>query len=94
MILVFYLDPPYVHETRGIRRRNASYCHEMSDHDHMMMAAALQNIEGIAVLSGYRCPMYDEMFSDWHRFDKNTYADGAQKRVESLWINRIDGKRG
>lgn len=83
---VFYLDPPYVQSTRGMRRRNASYAHELTDHDHTMLAAALANIEGTALISGYRCDLYDDLYGTWARTDRLAYADGAQKRTESLWI--------
>ena len=50
---LFYLDPPYVHGSRGDA---AAYGHEMSDADHRDLAALLHGIEGRAVLSGYRGP--------------------------------------
>ena len=84
---LFYLDPPYVQSTRGMRRRNASYNHEMTDQDHVMLASALYNIQGKAVISGYRCDLYDDLYGSWLRVDKLAYADGAQERTESLWLN-------
>ena len=91
---LFYLDPPYVHSTRGMRRRNAAYRHEMTDGDHRDLAAALYKIEGMAVLSGYRCELYDELYRSWRRFDRRSLADGAVKRVESIWMNEPAVKYG
>ena len=84
-----YVDPPYVHSTRGLKqwRTPQSYRHEMSDDDHRKMAACLHSLKGMVVLSGYRCELYDELFKDWRRIDRDAHADGARDRVESLWFN-------
>ena len=42
---------------------------------------------GPVVVSGYRCPLYDELFADWQRVDIATHADGARGRTESLWLS-------
>ena len=83
---LFYLDPPYVHGSRGDA---AAYGHEMTDDDHRALAARLQGIEGRAVLSGYRCELYDELFADWQRIDAPEKLCNSSKgrRVESLWLN-------
>jgi len=85
---VHYVDPPYVHSTRGMRSRAPSYRHEMTDAAHRDMARALYGLRGAVVLSGYRCELYDELFGAWHRIDLATHADGARNRVESLWFSR------
>lgn len=84
-----YVDPPYVHSTRGLKqwRTPQSYRHEMSDDDHREMAACLHSLKGMVILSGYRCDLYDELFAKWRRVDKDAHADGARDRVESLWFN-------
>ena len=82
---LFYVDPPYPHETRSKKDRG-TYNHEMSDEDHRLLLKFIYNLEGLVVLSGYRCPMYDAL--PWKRFDRKTYADGARKRTESLWVNK------
>ena len=84
-----YLDPTYVHETRNLKRGNAIYAFEMTDDDHRLMAERIKTLKGMIVLSGYKCPLYQELFEDagWERFDKETHADGAKDRVESLWLN-------
>lgn len=84
-----YVDPPYVHSTRTAwagRGSRAGYRHEMTDQDHQEMAMALRRLSGTVILSGYRCPIYDDLFSDWQRFDDSALADGARPRLESLWI--------
>lgn len=81
-----YVDPPYVSETRGDGNRDV-YQYEMADDDHREMADCLRSLKGMVVLSGYRCPLYDELFEGWKRIDRDAHADGARERVESLWFN-------
>lgn len=85
---VHYVDPPYVHETRHMRERSQDYKHEMTDEQHRDMAEVLASLCGTVVLSGYRCPLYDEIFKGWQRVDAAAHADGARDRVESLWLSR------
>ncbi len=54
---LFYVDPPYPHITRG-RVRVHRYRVEMSDEQHRQLAAALHQVKGIVVLSGYDCELY------------------------------------
>ena len=84
---LFYIDPPYPHSTRGMRRRNAAYRHEMADDDHIELAMTLHQCNSMVVVSGYSCELYDDLYREWQRVDRGSYADGAAKRVESLWIN-------
>ena len=83
---LFYLDPPYVHGSRGDR---AAYGHEMTDTDHCDLAAVLSAIKGRAVLSGYRSALYDELFASWHRVDADEKLCNSSKgkRRECLWMN-------
>lgn len=83
---VFYLDPPYVHASRGDR---SAYGYEMTDADHERLAAVLHAIRGRAVLSGYRTFLYDELYADWRRVDapeKTCHSVRAPRR-ESLWLS-------
>ena len=84
---VHYVDPPYVHDTRHHRTRAPAYRHELTDDQHRALASALHELRGMVVLSGYRCPLYDELFADWRRVDVSTHADGAKDRTESLWMS-------
>ena len=83
---LFYLDPPYVHASRGDA---SAYSHEMTDADHCDLATVLSGIQGRAVLSGYRSRLYDELFPDWCRVDADERLCNSSKRTrrESLWMN-------
>lgn len=85
---LFYLDPPYPLSTRGKQAAAAGYRFEMTDEQHGEMAAALHSINGMAIVSGYACALYDrKLFADWSRIEKETHADGARDRTEVLWIS-------
>ena len=83
---LFYLDPPYVHKSRGDKH---AYFGEMSDVDHTELACLLQNIKGRAAISGYRSDLYDLIYADWHRVDapEKICHSVRQPRQESLWMN-------
>lgn len=86
-----YVDPPYVHSTRGAgaaRVRERDYRFEMTDDDHRRLAAAQRGGKGMVVLSGYACDLYDrELYPDWKRVERAHHADGARARTEVLWLN-------
>jgi DNA adenine methylase len=84
---LFFLDPPYVHNTRNIERGNASYAMEMTDQDHIDMATVAKGIRGGVIIAGYDCELYRELFKTWHLSQKLALADGARPRTECLWIN-------
>ncbi|WP_023873968.1 MULTISPECIES: DNA adenine methylase [Pandoraea] len=82
-----YVDPPYVHSTRKLATHAPAYRHEMNDDQHRELAESLCGLQGMVVLSGYRCDLYDELFKGWARIDGRAHADGARPRVESLWLS-------
>ena len=87
---LFYVDPPYMAETRD---RGRDYRHEMSDADHSDLLDALLGLRGMVVLSGYPHHTYDNALADWHRAEKQALADGARQRTEVLWINPACAQR-
>lgn len=83
-----YVDPPYVYETRNARNAGSTYRHELTDEQHIELAIALHGLRGFVMLSGYSCPLYDDLYGKWTRSDHSSHADGARDRTECLWINR------
>jgi DNA adenine methylase len=81
-----YVDPPYIHSTRGRNDKQRQYRHEMNDEQHRELLAFLPSLKGHVVLSGYAHPMYDEALPGWRRVEFNALADGALPRKEVLWI--------
>lgn len=90
---LFYLDPPYVHQTRTMNRGNACYAFEMTDNDHIEFAEQVHRINGMVVISGYEGELYAELFKDWTVLKKKHFADGASERTECLWINKAATKK-
>lgn len=89
---LFYVDPPYPHSTRTalqVKSHNdAAYKHELTDADHQALAQVLHDVEGMVVLSGYACPLYDrELYADWERHTRKALADGGRIRTEVVWLN-------
>lgn len=80
-----YVDPPYPEAQRG---NYGAYRHEMSDDDHRALASVLHSLQGMVIVSGYACDLYDvELYPDWQRVTRSTHADGARDRIEVLWIS-------
>lgn len=88
---LFYLDPPYLHETRAT---TGEYAHEMATPQHFELLVALKHIQGRFLLSGYHSAMYDShaIQNGWtcHKMKINNHAAGGKtKRVmtEVIWCN-------
>lgn len=88
---LFYCDPPYPFSTRSLPRGASQpfcYRHEMTDEQHIALAETLRAVQGMVVLSGYPCEMYDaDLYADWTRIERKAFADGASERTEVLWLN-------
>lgn len=80
---LFYLDPPYLEETR---KRFGAYSHELSDLDHVELLEAAAKCKGAVIISGYESPLYSKALKDWRRVERKAMADGAKERTEVLWI--------
>ena len=88
---MFYLDPPYLHETRAT---TADYQFEMDEMQHRELLATVTNEtrKGKFMLSGYQSKVYGEFLGGWkcHTFElPNNAAGGDSKRrmTECLWCN-------
>src|SRR5262249_18567912 len=86
--VLFYLDPPYHHSTRTARD---TYAHEMDDAGHRRLLDVAAQCEGAVAISGYHCPLYDEMLRDWRCVEwsmPNHAGQGKakQRRLEVLWL--------
>jgi len=55
-----FVDPPYVHDTRNMQ--HAAYAHELTDQDHVALAAALHGLSGMVLLAGYPSALYEELY--------------------------------
>lgn len=96
--VLFYVDPPYVPETR----RDGGYRHEMTVEQHRHLLQIITTCKGMVILSGYDNPLYRSFLGDWqlHQFEVTAHSvaktkatglqgKGAMKeqtRTESVWI--------
>lgn len=90
---LFYVDPPYPQSTRSSIRCDGdterAYACDMLDDDHRVLGKLLHGLEGMVVLSGYACDLYDkELYGDWTRHERATPADAGVWRTEVLWLNK------
>jgi DNA adenine methylase len=87
---LFYLDPPYLHETRASTGEYGE--HEMTTADHLELLRAIKKCTGKVALSGYRSALYDAELAGWarHEFELANHAAGGKAKrrvVECLWTN-------
>lgn len=83
---LFYLDPPYPHDSRGDKK---AYLYEMTDGEHRELAEVLHGVKGKVAVSGYHGYLMDELYKDW------AFCEGPIKnclsvkkpRQEVLWTN-------
>ncbi|MHB1266410.1 MAG: DNA adenine methylase [Acidithiobacillus ferriphilus] len=88
---LFFVDPPYMHETRAMAG-NRTYRHEMTEHDHRDLLDRLVRVEGFVVISGYPTKIYEEILipAGWERFSRAASISGNRgttMRMECVWIN-------
>jgi DNA adenine methylase len=83
---LFYCDPPYLHSTRG-ERPEAYGEYELSRAGHVRLAEVLRGLAGVAVVSGYRCGLYDELYAGWTRHDRTAQGNFGKRHKESLWVS-------
>jgi DNA adenine methylase len=92
---LFYLDPPYIHETRKMTYK---YAHELKTSQHKELVEILLHIKGKVILSGYDHEIYDRLLDkDWKKVFLGEYDKRSEKAVnksrskgqEFVWINYI-----
>lgn len=88
---LFYLDPPYLHETRAT---TGEYEYEMTEAQHHLLLNTLRDIQGRFLLSGYHSKLYDDYAArySWKCQEmkiNNHAAGGKTKKImtECVWTN-------
>ena len=83
---LFYVDPPYVMDTRQMGTQTR-YKYEMTDKDHLQLSQMLRSLSGMVILSGYESELYNEFYGDWHKVSKTTTTNGNGTSTEYLWLS-------
>jgi len=87
---LFYLDPPYIHDTRKSKQ---DYHHEADDNHHRLLVDTLLSIKGQAVLSGYEHEIYEPLLQNgWHKVEIDTSCHAAG-RVRGSKLRGEDAAR-
>lgn len=81
---LIYADPPYVRSAR--RSPKPMYDFEMSDDDHCCLLRLLLASPAMAMVSGYHCPLYDDLLAGW-RFVDFTAMTRRGPATETVWMN-------
>lgn len=88
---LFYLDPPYLHETRVTKKEYGE--NEMTQEQHAELLGVIAECKGKVMLSGYRSEFYDKALNRWTTRHEKTVANHAShkkakpRKVECLWCN-------
>jgi len=82
----FYIDPPYVSETRKSKK---VYANEPPDEHHRKLVSLLLTIQGGAAVSGYDHDIYRPLENaGWRRYEFQTVCHAACKHR----YNNLQGK--
>lgn len=82
---LWYLDPPYVWNTRADQQAGRGYTHEMSDADHATLVERIQSLKGMVMLSGYDNEIYSAL--PWTKRTTIGRTQRNGERTEVLWLN-------
>ncbi|MCK4793825.1 MAG: DNA adenine methylase [Desulfobacteraceae bacterium] len=92
---LFFVDPPYLHETRSMGGHSRCYNHEMTNEDHEELLDTLQHLEGYVVLSGYDSGQYNDLLPGWEKRSTTARISagrGTGIRTECIWLNNACAK--
>lgn len=86
---LFYLDPPYVPDSRT---SPDVYAHEMTVEQHRELLAAILSLEGKVILSGYANELYDIALKTWNKDEfilpnNSSSSKKKEKKIETIWRN-------
>ena len=93
---VFYVDPPYLHRTRGAEGRcDKGYGEfEIGPETHVALIDRLERIKGAVVISGYPDPLYDLRLAGWRRVERSVSTVQNRERAEVLWTRPATPRTG
>lgn len=92
---LFYLDPPYLANTRSDRWQDGAYAHEIVEEYHTLLLDRLQQIQGMAIISGYPSELYEGRLGGWQRRECSARTTNtANTKTEVIWLSPSVTQRG
>jgi DNA adenine methylase len=86
----FYLDPPYVLDTRSGGKQ---YAKEMTADDHRAFIAQVQTIRGSVLISGYDHPLYTPLVENgWAKIEIDVATTAGLSKKKAL-EQRLTGEK-
>lgn len=87
--ILYYLDPPYIKETRISKN---VYSFEFSNEDHLNLLNLIKDHPSKIFISGYDSDLYNEVLEGWKKHSFERPCDSGQtkiksRRLEVLWEN-------
>lgn len=82
---LFYLDPPYLPDTRWSKN---SYQEEIDENYHQNLLAAAKSSTGMVIISGYPSELYETELTGWTRKQKRARTTNtANIGIETIWLS-------
>ena len=86
---VYYLDPPYLKETRVLLK---AYKEEMTDEDHFKLSEIAKSLKGMVLISGYPSSFYSSWYAGWRCAvrkipNHSSHESVKELKDECLWMN-------
>jgi len=83
---LIYFDPPY---PKATRTKANWYSYEWIDQQHVEAATLLHQCQGFAIVSGYACDLYRNLYEahGWQRVDREAQTNSGGNHTESLWLS-------
>ena len=85
--VLFYLDPPYLSETRSGGTKH-NYDKEMLTRDeHEKLLNKILELKAMVVISSYENPLYNDKLKSWQKVSIQTVKQNGKMATELLYIN-------
>lgn len=85
-----YIDPPYLMDTRNVRKGQSVYRYEMTNSEHESLLNHAKKLEGMVVISGYESCLYNDHLHAWSKVKKDARISagaGTKVKTECLWLS-------
>lgn len=79
----FYLDPPYLLNTRSAKQ----YQYEMTEEDHIQLLETIVHCSAQIMISGYDTPLYNDYLHTWDTLRIPNQTTSGVVREEIVWMN-------